>query len=181
MLEMPERLTGTAGRSMAGLFAAAWGVAGFTGLLVFAIVRLTAMAQGGFALPWHPQHWLALVASVAGMAYFEGYRAFQCAYAPRFAARVASLLVEATALRVLLAPAYCMSFFAAPRQRIVASWAVTIAIVALVLAVRLLPQPWRGILDAGVVVGLSWGLAATLLACRGSFSGQPLTDASTSA
>ena len=30
----------------------------------------------------------------------------------------------------------------------------------LVALVRRLDQPWRGIIDAGVVVGLAWGLAA---------------------
>ena len=29
-----------------------------------------------------------------------------------------------------------------------------------VLVVRQLPQPWRGIVDGGVVVGLSWGTLA---------------------
>ena len=28
----------------------------------------------------------------------------------------------------------------------------------LILAVSRLDQPWRGIIDAGVVVGLAWGL-----------------------
>jgi hypothetical protein len=40
-------------------------------------------------------------------------------------------------------------------------------IVALVLLVRQLPQPWRGIVDAGVVVGLTWGaLAITYFTVR---------------
>ena len=33
----------------------------------------------------------------------------------------------------------------------------------LVFVVHQLGQPWRGILDAGVVVGLTWGSAAVLL------------------
>ncbi|MBT8446427.1 MAG: hypothetical protein KJO38_04710, partial [Gammaproteobacteria bacterium] len=32
----------------------------------------------------------------------------------------------------------------------------------LILLFRLLPQPWRGVMDFGVVVGLLWGLVATL-------------------
>jgi hypothetical protein len=35
-----------------------------------------------------------------------------------------------------------------------------LAIVGLVLLVGMLPQPWRGIVDAGVVVGLGWGIVA---------------------
>ena len=35
-------------------------------------------------------------------------------------------------------------------------------IVTLVLLVRLAPQPWRGIIDAGVVLGLGIGSASIL-------------------
>ena len=34
----------------------------------------------------------------------------------------------------------------------------TVVIIILVLLVQMIPQPWRGIIDAGVVVGLSWGV-----------------------
>ena len=47
---------------------------------------------------------------------------------------------------------------------------VTAGIIVLVLLMRFLPQPWRGIIDAGVVMGLSWGLVALLV-----FSIQALT------
>ncbi|MYA76383.1 MAG: hypothetical protein F4Y17_01955 [Gemmatimonadetes bacterium] len=30
----------------------------------------------------------------------------------------------------------------------------------LIFLIRYLPQPWRGIVDAGVVVGLTWGLVS---------------------
>ena len=33
----------------------------------------------------------------------------------------------------------------------------------LILLVGLLEQPWRGIVDAGVVVGLTWGLVSLLI------------------
>jgi len=29
--------------------------------------------------------------------------------------------------------------------------------------VRLVPQPWRGIVDAGVVIGLAWGAVSLLV------------------
>jgi DMSO/TMAO reductase YedYZ heme-binding membrane subunit len=35
--------------------------------------------------------------------------------------------------------------------------------VILVLLVRLIQQPWRGIIDLGVVVGLAWGLISLLV------------------
>jgi hypothetical protein len=40
---------------------------------------------------------------------------------------------------------------------------VTAGIIVLIILVRLLPQPWRGMVDAGVVVGLAWGMISLIL------------------
>ncbi|MCS7471425.1 hypothetical protein NZK35_32665 [Stieleria sp. ICT_E10.1] len=37
-----------------------------------------------------------------------------------------------------------------------------ILITSIVVLFRFIPQPWRGILDFGVIIGLSWGIVATL-------------------
>jgi ascorbate-specific PTS system EIIC-type component UlaA len=37
---------------------------------------------------------------------------------------------------------------------------LTVGIVTLVLAVRRIAQPWRGIIDLGVVLGLTWGIVS---------------------
>jgi len=42
----------------------------------------------------------------------------------------------------------------------IVAWSVTSIIALVVIAVRHVPQPWRGIIDAGVVVGLLWGAVA---------------------
>ena len=57
---------------------------------------------------------------------------------------------------------YCMNYFGAEKRRMIVAWVATSLIVILIIIFHHLPQPWRGILDAGVVVGLSWGLLATL-------------------
>jgi len=44
----------------------------------------------------------------------------------------------------------------------VVSWSVSIGVAAIVAAVKRLPYPWRNIVDAGVVVGLSWGTVSIL-------------------
>ena len=38
-----------------------------------------------------------------------------------------------------------------------------VMIVVFIIIAHQLPQPWRGILDLGVVVGLSWGLVTILV------------------
>ncbi len=57
-----------------------------------------------------------------------------------------------------------MALFHASRKRLIIAWLVYAGIVAIVIAVRQLSQPWRGIVDAGVVVGLSWGIIAIVAA-----------------
>ena len=46
----------------------------------------------------------------------------------------------------------------ATRRTMMVTRVGTVAIIILVLLVQMIPQPWRGIIDAGVVVGLSWGV-----------------------
>lgn len=150
--------------------AAVWGVTGVILLLVSAIVRLAAPAADALnaELQWY--HWVFLVLVLSFMVYMEGYRAFQKGFSPRVAARARYLRTNYTFLHALLAPFFCMAYFHAPKRRKLISLAVTAGIIVLVLLMRFLPQPWRGIVDAGVVVGLGWGLVALLV-----FSIQALT------
>jgi hypothetical protein len=153
-----------------GLIGALWGIGGITLVLTVAIYRLAtrALQALSYDLEWH--HWVALVLSVAVTAYAEGYRGFQLRFSPRTAARGRYLRDHPTPLRLVAAPLFCFGYFQATRQRILSAWGLTIGIVLLVGLVRLLPQPWRGIVDAGVVVGLAWGVASLIW-----FSVQALT------
>jgi uncharacterized membrane protein YkgB len=63
-----------------------------------------------------------------------------------------------------------MGFFRATRRPLLVAWLGTCAIVLLVLALHSVPQPWRGMVDTGVVAGLSWGLVSFLLATGRVFS-----------
>ena len=146
-----------------GTLAMAWGLLGVGGLLLWALYRLSFRALAAFTgtLDWY--HWLALVACVLSMAYSEGYRGFQQGFSPRAAARVRHLRDHASWLETLLAPLFVMSYFNAERQRQIISFLLTLLIIGLVLAVRLIPQPWRGIIDLGVVAGLSWGVLSFAL------------------
>ena len=103
-------------------------------------------------------HWLALAFSVIYMAYAEGYKGFHLGFAPRVVVRARYLADNPRALHVLLAPLFCMGYIYATRKRQIVSFALTVMIICFVLIARSIPQPWRGILDAGVVVGLSLGV-----------------------
>lgn len=134
-----------------------WGLGGVAVFLGQAIGRLVGRTieaiDGGLSLP----QWIALVVWVAFMAHAEGLRGFHRRFSPRVVARAIALGEHATPLRVILAPAFCMSYFHATRRGLIVAWSVSLGIVGLVMIVSQLSQPWRGIVDAGVVVGLAIG------------------------
>jgi hypothetical protein len=156
--------------SVAGLVGAFWGVAGFSLILLDAINRLARIAFHALEAGLTDAQWLILAVVVAFMAYTEGYRGFQKSFSPRTAARAYYLYRHPEPLAVMLAPLFCMGFFRATRRPLLVAWLGTCAIVLLVLALHSVPQPWRGMVDAGVVAGLSWGLVSFLLATGRVFS-----------
>ncbi len=149
-----------------------WGLAGVALLLGSAIYRLSPMAISAFSFEFRWYHTVTLALVVFFMAYVEGYRAFQQGFSPRVAARARYLKQHGRLAHAIFAPFFCLGFFHATRRRQITSISVTVGIIILVLLVRLLDQPWRGIVDAGVVVGLVWGLASLVL-----FGIQALTSA----
>jgi hypothetical protein len=134
-----------------------WGIAGVILLLASAIVRLTPRVLELMDIPLSGLQWLLLVGFVLFMLYSEGWKGFHLNFAPRVVARAAGLRHTPQPLLVLLAPLVCMGYLHATRKRQIISLVLTSAIITLVLLVRLLPQPWRGIIDAGVVLGLGFG------------------------
>jgi hypothetical protein len=129
-------------------------------LLTFAVVRLSPMALELQVLDLQQIHWFALAVSVLYMAYAEGYKGFHLGFAPRVVARASYLQAHPRRLHVLLAPVFCMGYIHATRRRKLLSFGLTGMIVCFVLIVRLLPQPWRGIVDAGVITGLVLGMGS---------------------
>jgi hypothetical protein len=143
-----------------GRFGAAWGIGGVCLLLVYALYRLSEMAMNAFVIDFQWYHWVLLIANTLFMAYSEGYKGFQLAFAPRVAARARHLIHHPRLLHVLLAPLFCMGYFHTTRKRLIAAYALFFGILGLILIFQQLDQPWRGILDVGVLVGLSWGLVS---------------------
>jgi hypothetical protein len=152
-----------------------WGVAGVLLLFGRAIWRLAPLA-------WEPIADGSLSAMQIGLyaawvvfnAYSEGYRAFQKAFCPRVVGRAYHVAQNPTLLQALLAPAYCLSLFHANRRGLTVAWIMLGVIALLVALLRITPQPWRGIIDGGVVVALVWGSVVMLImASRALVSGPP--------
>lgn len=139
----------------------AWAVLGVLAILIQAIVRLLPRALepildgslSGLGIA-------AYVAAILGLGYSEGYRGFQRQFSPRVVVR-ALALARRGGWMVALAPLMVMGLIHGTRRRLISSWVLVVGIVGLIFVVRLLAQPWRGAVDAGVVVGLSWGVVAT--------------------
>lgn len=145
------------------ILAIIWGIGGILLLLLFAIWRLFPNALDAFNFEFNFLHWLLLLVNTLLMAYYEGYKGFQLAFSPRIAARARYLSEHGTIFQLILAPFFCMTYFDAPQRRVRATWILTICIVILIIIFQQLPQPIRGILDVGVVIGLAWGSISTAL------------------
>jgi hypothetical protein len=141
---------------------ALWGLSGVLALLGSATYRLAPRAVDAFSYPFSLLHWSALMIIVLGMAYAEGYKGFQQAFSPRTAARARYLRNHPRPLHLVLAPLFCMGYFHATRRRQITSLSITFGIIGLIVLVHFIVQPWRGIIDAGVVVGLLWGILSLL-------------------
>jgi uncharacterized membrane protein len=146
-----------------GTMGALWGLGGVLALLLSACFRLWPKAVDAFTHPFAWYHWASLVVVVLGMAYAEGYKGFQKAFSPRTAARARYLRQNPRINHVILAPFFCMGYFYATRRRKITSISLTLGIIVLIVMVSFVSQPWRGIIDAGVVLGLGWGIISLII------------------
>lgn len=163
--------TNSSNKSTLGTLGALWGIVGLS--LIFSrgliclypfVEELAGMTLGGI-------HWAGLAVSLLFMGYAEGYKGFHLKFSPRAAARALYLKNNPTPERIIFAPLFCMGFFHATRKRKIVAYSLTTMIVLLIVLVRHLPQPWRGIVDAGVLLGLGWGLISVWLFSMQAFFG----------
>lgn len=146
-----------------GYLAVVWGIVGIAFIFGNAIVRIGVIGIETFAMALSWYHWVGLLVSVLFMGFAEGYKGFQRAYSPRVAARLLYLRDNVTPVRFMLAPLFCMGFFDIRRKRMIVSYCLLLGILVLIQLVHMLDQPWRGIVDLGVVVGLSWGCISIVM------------------
>ncbi|MFK7930740.1 MAG: hypothetical protein AB8H79_21335 [Myxococcota bacterium] len=145
--------------------AVTWALVGLSLLLGRALFALTPIAYSTAIGGLTAVQWGIAAVWVGFMAFAEGYRGFQLRFAPMVAARVLELYRHPTWVRTLLAPGFVIGLFQATRRRLIISWSILIGVTLIVIAVRWLPAPWRGIVDMGVVVGLGWGSIALAIQC----------------
>jgi hypothetical protein len=71
-----------------------------------------------------------------------------------------------------------MSLFHATTRGKLVAWGITLGVITLVLLVRAVPQPWRGIIDGCVVVGLLLGGLSILYYFQQALSGREVSVSS---
>lgn len=152
---------------------ALWGLIGTLAILGQAVVRLSALGVQPFVrADLTPVQWALLAATLVFFAYTEGWRGFHLKFSPRVVVRAAHLPAAPLLVQVL-APLAAMGLIWASRKRRIVSWTILGMIVAVVVAVRALPYPWRHIVDAGVVVGLTVGMVSIVWHAARALGGQP--------
>ena len=160
---------------ISGVVAVVWGTVGVMGLLCSAIYRLTPVALRAYDGTHSAGWWAGALGFCAFMAYAEGYRGFQLGFSPRTAERVRRLGERPDLASMVLAPLVAIGYVRSERRLKIRVYSLTLGILALVMLVRLLEQPWRGVIDSGVVVGLAWGVLS-LAWCIVQALRQPATD-----
>mmetsp|Transcript_7948 Transcript_7948/g.11104 ORF Transcript_7948/g.11104 Transcript_7948/m.11104 type:complete len:257 (+) Transcript_7948:80-850(+) len=155
--------------------ASTWGVVCVLSVLYNAIKRLSPVAFEvfGSTKTLSPVFWASYASFVAFMAYTEGYKAFQKKFSPLVVKRALTLDEKLTPMRAVFAGPYCMGMFHATKARKIVSWSITIGVFGLVQVVKRLPFPYRSLVDAGVVAGLSWGGTSILCYYVRSLFGTP--------
>lgn len=144
------------------ILGALWGLGGILIVLGYAVLRLSGPAVEAFAHDLRWFHWGLLAGNTALVLYAKAYRGFQKGLSPRIAARVRYLRDNPTPLRMALAPFFCLGYFHIVRRKQISIIAITIAMTSFIFVIRLLGQPWKGLIDTGVVAGLAWGFLTIL-------------------
>lgn len=143
-----------------------WAAGGVVMILARAMKRIVPIALEPFQSAATPLSTFQL-GSYIGMclwfAYVEGYKGFQRKFSPLVVARSQTLTKSSPIHHILFGPLYAMGLFHATRKRKIVSWSVSLGVAGIVVCVKKLPYPWRNIVDAGVICGLTWGSVSIIL------------------
>ena len=140
-----------------------WGVVQVLSILANAVKRLLPIALQPFKQnDLNIYHWSAYLLWSIYMAYAEGYQAFQLKFSPLVVKRAYGLIENQSLLNLILAGPWSMGLFGATKKRMIVSWGISVGVFGLIAIVKKLPYPYRSIVDAGVVVGLSWGMTSII-------------------
>jgi hypothetical protein len=134
----------------------------------------TSVAKG--LIPLTREQWGMLVVWVLYMMYAEGYKGFYQKLSPLIVKRALLLNDHASVVNVLFGGLFASGMIHANQKRLIVSWGVSLGVLLLVVGVKRLPYPFRGIVDAGVVAGLTFGALSTAWLFARAIVGRKLPD-----
>jgi len=143
-------------------WAPAWAMLGVGAVFAWAVWRLGGRGVTTIRSGLDPLEWVVLALLTAAFAYGEGFLALDRRWVPRLVERARRLRDDRRLFVRALAPLYGLSLIGLGRRELLQGWLGTVAIIAAVLVIRSLPEPWRGIVDFAVAVALAWGLVAVV-------------------
>ena len=148
-----------------GLIGFIWGFVGVSLILLHGItcVYPYVVTLDFSKMFWY--HYLSLIISIIFLGYAEGYKGFQLSFSPRVAQRLKLVFKNPSFVNVVLSPLFCMGFFGISKKRMKITYILTITIIFLIIIIERISEPWRGIIDTGVLVGLCWGLLSFWFFC----------------
>jgi len=134
-------------------------------ILIFssAIFRLLPHVLEGFTYQFSNLQWIVLIFYLLIMIVGKGFFALHRGFVPRVIKRSDQIVENGKLIDRILAPLYCMGFFNAPMKRMLISYVMIFFIVSFIVNASRISQPWRGIIDLGVIVGLSLGIISLIL------------------
>jgi hypothetical protein len=106
-------------------------------------------------------NWFLTIVWCLVMGYCEGYRGFYCKFSPVAVDRAFSLDTTGRFYNIhiiLLGGPYAMGLFMADKKRLITSWLLFIFIFWMIAMVKKLSFPYREMVDAGVLVGITLGM-----------------------
>jgi hypothetical protein len=151
------------GKRIFGIFGVFWSLLGFSLIIGSAIIRLSERILEVNFSHLNGIQTTFLIGFTFFMLMTEGYGGFHKRLSPRFASRAKHLLHKPRLIHVMLAPFFCVGYFHALRRRVISSFSLTFMIVLLIIIVSHMSQPWRGLIDVGVVAGLIFGILSLFL------------------
>lgn len=157
--------------TFSGWFIVLWCLLGCSAILFRALGRMWPHVQEMWSYHLTPIQWICLIGWSIMSIHAEGYRGFHKKYCPRVVHRSFYLGAwqGAPFWMVLLGPFFAVGLFFANRKRLIISWCLFGGIAGLVILLKQVAQPWRGIVDTGVLIGLSIGLLSLIYHAQRAF------------
>lgn len=140
----------------------AWGVIGCMLLISSGVYRVVphAIEPVWPEYSLRPFELVLYVGFIGFQAWAEGYRGFQKGVVPRILARAQWLTDHPERVHPIVAPLFVTGLFGMQRRALIVRYVFIVLIIGVIVAMKFVPQPWRGIVDGGVVIGLAWGVVA---------------------